>query len=85
MYRIKPIDEESTIVIADYSFESEIPPEKRDQIINTSRTLQREDFALVERQHEGVTSGAFAQGRFGPNEHAVHHFHQMIAEVLNCD
>ncbi|MFC6734148.1 MULTISPECIES: aromatic ring-hydroxylating dioxygenase subunit alpha [unclassified Haladaptatus] len=83
VYRISPRDHEQTVLRADYYFEDEEITPEREEIIETSFQLQAEDFELVERQHEGLASGALAQGRLGPNEHAVHHFHRLVQRHLS--
>lgn len=72
VYQIEPEGPESVRLTAHYYFEDTELTADRSEIIERSLQLQREDFELVERQHEGVRSGALIQGRFGPNEHAVH-------------
>ena len=84
-YRIEPTGTGTTELVADYYFPEDQPTAKRDEIVDTSLTLQKEDFELVERQHDGLSSGAIVQGRFGPNEHAVHHFHQLVAGSLGLE
>ena len=83
VYRIEPVGPESTRLTAHYYFEDPELTTDRTDIVETSLQLQREDFELVERQHEGVRSGALTQGQFGPNEHAVHQFHKLVAESLD--
>jgi len=85
VYRIEPTGIGTTELVADYYFPEEVSAAERDAIVETSRTLQQEDFELVERQYAGLRSGGFVQGRFGPNEHAVHHFHQLVAEHLGLE
>lgn len=83
IYRIEPLGLDQTHLRADYYFDENMPETERQEFIETSLTLQEEDFELVERQHAGLTSGGITQGRFGPNEHAVHHFHRLVADQLN--
>ena len=85
IYRIEPTGVGTTRLVADYYFPADVSPTERDAIVDTSRTLQKEDFELVERQYAGLSSGGFVQGRFGPNEHAVHHFHQLVAGRLGLE
>jgi len=82
-YRVRPVDSTTTVVVADYYSEGGERTEAYEEMFETSQRLQREDFELVERQQAGVASGAFAQGRLGPNEHAVHHFHRMVEGALD--
>ena len=82
-YRVHPVDRETTVVVADYYAAGGEPTEAYEEMFATSQRLQQEDFELVERQQQGVASGAFAQGRLGPNEHAVHHFHRMVAAAID--
>jgi len=81
-YRIEPIDHERTLLTADYYFESDEITDDRQSILDTSYQLQEEDFELVERQYEGLQSNAITQGRLGPNEHGVHHFHRLVQDHL---
>ncbi|MFC4540574.1 aromatic ring-hydroxylating dioxygenase subunit alpha [Halosolutus amylolyticus] len=83
VYRIDPRGPETTRLTAHYYFEDDELTDERSEIVERSLQLQREDFELVERQHEGVRSGALQQGRFGPNEHAVHHFHELVEDQLD--
>ncbi|KAB1191244.1 MULTISPECIES: aromatic ring-hydroxylating dioxygenase subunit alpha [Haloferax] len=82
VYSIDPLSTTQTVLRADYYFEDEDITADREEIIETSYQLQAEDFELVERQFEGLSSGALAQGRLGPNEHAVHHFHRLVESHL---
>jgi nitrite reductase/ring-hydroxylating ferredoxin subunit len=83
IYRIEPSETGETDLTADYFFDESMPEDERQEFVETSLTLQEEDFELVERQHTGLTSGGITQGRFGPNEHAVHHFHRLVADHLS--
>ena len=82
-YVIDPIDVDRFQLIADYYFEDpDLSAEER-EFIRTSRQLQEEDFELVERQWEGLNTGAIAQAQLGPNEHTVHRFHRLAQEAYN--
>ena len=84
-YIIDPIDTDRFQLIADYYFKDpELSPAER-EFIRTSRQLQEEDFELVERQWQGLKSGALAQAQLGPNEHTVHRFHQLAQEAYDAD
>jgi hypothetical protein len=82
-YIIDPIDEERFQLIADYYFKSPDLSEEEQEFVRTSRQLQEEDFELVERQWQGLKTGALAQAQLGPNEHTVHRFHQLAQEAYN--
>jgi len=82
-YIIDPIDEERFQLIADYYFEDSDLSEEEEEFVRTSRQLQEEDFELVERQWQGLKTGALAQAQLGPNEHTVHRFHQLAQEAYN--
>jgi phenylpropionate dioxygenase-like ring-hydroxylating dioxygenase large terminal subunit len=82
-YIIDPIDTERFRLIADYYFEDPDLSEEEEEFIRTSRQLQEEDFELVERQWEGLKTGALSQAQLGPNEHTVHKFHQLAQEAYN--
>lgn len=84
-YIIKPVDEETTVLIADYFFEDDELTDERQEMIETSVQLQEEDIELVERQQEGLETGALAQGELGPNEHTVHRLHQLAQEAYGAD
>ena len=83
-YIIDPIDEERFQLIADYYFRDSELSEEEKEFVRTSRQLQEEDFELVERQYEGLRSGALAQAQLGPNEHTLHKFHRLAQEAYNA-
>jgi carnitine monooxygenase subunit len=83
-YIIDPIDEGRFQLIADYYFESPDLSAEEEEFVQLSRQLQEEDFELVERQYEGMTSGALAQGQLGPNEHTVHRLHCLAQEAYEA-
>lgn len=80
-YIIDPIDEGRFQLVADYYFRDADLSEEEEEFIRTSRQLQEEDFELVERQYEGLKSGALAQAQLGPNEHTLHRFHRIAQEA----
>ncbi|WP_433634171.1 aromatic ring-hydroxylating oxygenase subunit alpha [Halomicrococcus sp. NG-SE-24] len=82
-YIIDPIDKGRFQLIADYYFKDADLSEEDEEFIRTSRQLQEEDFELVERQWQGLKTGALAQAQLGPNEHTVHRFHQLAQEAYN--
>ena len=46
--------------------------------------VEREDEAIVEAVQRGVRSRFYERGRFSPTrEQGVHHFHRLLAEMLN--
>ncbi|WP_266080915.1 aromatic ring-hydroxylating oxygenase subunit alpha [Haladaptatus caseinilyticus] len=83
-YIIDPIDESRFQLIADYFFETSEMTREELEFVRTSRQLQEEDFELVERQYEGLKSGALAQAQLGPNEHTLHKFHRLAQEAYNA-
>jgi phenylpropionate dioxygenase-like ring-hydroxylating dioxygenase large terminal subunit len=83
-YIVDPIDESRFQLIADYYFADPNLTEAEAEFVRTSRQLQEEDFELVERQYEGLQSGALAQGQLGPNEHTVHRFHRLVQEAYEA-
>ena len=83
-YYVDPIDEGRIQLVADYYFKDTDLTEDEEELIRTSRQLQEEDFEIVERQHEGLKTGALAQGQLGPNEHSVHRLHQIAQEAYNA-
>ena len=83
-YIIDPIDEGRFQLIADYYFRDEELSDEEEEFVQTSRQLQEEDFELVERQYEGLRSGALAQGQLGPNEHTLHKFHRLAQEAYEA-
>ncbi|WP_101296844.1 aromatic ring-hydroxylating oxygenase subunit alpha [Halegenticoccus soli] len=82
-YVIDPIDTDRFQLIADYYFEDADLSDEEEEFVRTSRQLQEEDFELVERQWEGLKTGALAQAQLGPNEHTVHRFHRLAQEAYN--
>ena len=83
-YLIDPIDEGRFQLVADYYFSSPKMTDAEQEFVRTSRQLQEEDFELVERQYEGLRSGALAQAQLGPNEHTVHRFHRLAQEAYEA-
>lgn len=83
-YIIDPIDEGRFQLIADYYFSDEEMTDAEQEFVQTSRQLQEEDFELVERQYEGLKSGALAQAQLGPNEHTVHRLHRLAQEAYEA-
>ncbi|WP_435069111.1 aromatic ring-hydroxylating oxygenase subunit alpha [Haloplanus sp. C73] len=83
-YIIDPIDEERFQLIADYYFADPDLSEEEEEFVRTSRQLQEEDFELVERQYDGLRSGALAQAQLGPNEHTLHRFHRLVQEAYEA-
>lgn len=83
-YYVDPIDEGRIQLIADYYFKNTDLTEDQEELIRTSRQLQEEDFEIVERQHEGLKTGALGQGQLGPNEHSVHKLHRLVQEAYNA-
>ncbi|MCB0336080.1 MAG: Rieske 2Fe-2S domain-containing protein [Bdellovibrionales bacterium] len=46
--------------------------------------VEREDEAVVELVQKGVSSRLYSRGRFSPTrEQGTHHFHRLLAELLN--
>ena len=83
-YYVDPIDEGRIQLVADYYFKSTDLTDDEAGLIKTSRQLQEEDFEIVERQHEGLQTGALGQGHLGPNEHSVHRLHRLAQEAYNA-
>jgi phenylpropionate dioxygenase-like ring-hydroxylating dioxygenase large terminal subunit len=83
-YIIDPIDEGRFQLVADYYFASSEMTDAERSFVETSRQLQEEDFELVERQYEGLQSGALAQAQLGPNEHTVHRLHLLAQEAYEA-
>ncbi|MCO8245662.1 MULTISPECIES: SRPBCC family protein [unclassified Haladaptatus] len=83
-YIIDPIDEERFQLVADYFFRNAEMSDEELEFVRTSRQLQEEDFELVERQYQGLKSGALAQAQLGPNEHTLHKFHRLAQEAYNA-
>ncbi|WP_224450417.1 aromatic ring-hydroxylating oxygenase subunit alpha [Haloprofundus salilacus] len=82
-YIIDPVDTDRFQLIADYYFRDSDLSEEEREFIRTSRQLQEEDFELVERQWDGLKTGALAQAQLGPNEHTVHKFHRLAQDAYN--
>ncbi|WP_049933967.1 aromatic ring-hydroxylating oxygenase subunit alpha [Halarchaeum acidiphilum] len=83
-YIIDPIDEGRFQLIADYYFRDADLTEEEEEFVQTSRQLQEEDFELVERQYDGLRSGALAQAQLGPNEHTVHKLHRLAQDAYEA-
>lgn len=84
---ILPVSAERCEVVFDYYFEGS--PEQaqaflEDSIENSDET-QQEDVWISERVQRGLTSRGYDRGRYAPTvEHAMHHFHQLLAADLTA-
>ena len=85
-----PTGPETTRHVFEFYFQSATPtPEQEDAIRYIDEILQAEDIALVESVQRGLNSKGYNQGRFivdegrtDMSEHAVHHFHNLVAGAL---
>jgi len=86
-----PMGPEKTRHVFEFYMESTTPtPEQEDAIRYIDKVLQAEDIILVESVQRGLHSKGYNQGRFivdagrtDKSEHAVHHFHGLVIDVLN--
>ena len=88
-----PMGPERTMHVFEFYMQSPDPtPEQQDAIRYIDEVLQVEDIALVESVQRGLKSRGYNQGRFivdpgrtDMSEHAVHHFHTLVAKALSQD
>jgi phenylpropionate dioxygenase-like ring-hydroxylating dioxygenase large terminal subunit len=85
-----PMGPERTMHVFEFYMQSPTPtPEQQDAIRYIDEVLQVEDIRLVESVQRGLRSRGYNQGRFivdpgrtDMSEHAVHHFHTLVAQAM---
>lgn len=85
-----PIGPEKTQHVFEFYMQSETPSaQQEDAIRYIDEVLQAEDIPLVESVQRGLHSRGYDQGRFivdagrtDMSEHAVHHFHALVAQAM---
>lgn len=85
-----PIGPEQSMHVFEFYLQSATPTaEQEDAIRYIDEVLQVEDIALVESVQRGLKSRGYNQGRFivdadrtDMSEHAVHHFHTLVAQAM---
>ncbi len=90
MFTLKPLGPGRTLEIADYYYlGGEINDQRQARIDYANDVLQVEDNNLCESVQRGLHSRGYVQGRFivdrertQISEHAVHHFHGLVAAAL---
>ena len=90
MFYLKPLGPNRTLEITDYYFmNKDLSEQQKARIEYANDTLTIEDNNLCEAVQRGLHSRGYTQGRFivdrdrsQISEHAVHHFHQLVASAL---
>lgn len=90
MFYLKPLGPERTLEIVDYYYlDKTLDEQQQARIDYANDILQVEDNTLCESVQRGLRSRGYTQGRFivdrdrtQISEHAVHHFHQLVASAL---
>ena len=88
-----PAGPERTIEYQDWFIPNAKPSKQlTDAMAYQKDVLQPEDISLCESVQRGLKSRGYNQGRFvvdeqlsGLSEHAVHHFHKLVAEALGAE
>lgn len=90
MFYMKPLAPDLTEEIVDFYYLSrKVDPDQQARIDYANDILQVEDNDICEAVQRGLNSRGYLQGRFivdrdrtQISEHAVHHFHQLVAKAL---
>lgn len=90
VFHLKPLGPETTIEIVEYFFaDTDLNETQQGRIDYANNVLQEEDNRLCESVQRGLKSRGYRRGRLMVNperdelsEHAVHHFHWLITQVL---
>lgn len=90
LFYLKPLGPERTLEITDYYFlDKNLSEQEQARIDYANNILTIEDNNLCESVQRGLHSRGYCQGRFivdrdrtQISEHAVHHFHQLVASAL---
>jgi choline monooxygenase len=90
LFYLQPLGPERTREVVDYYYLDKTPnPQRESRIDYANNILQVEDNNLCEAVQRGLRSRGYAQGRFVVDrertqisEHAVHHFHTLVAQAL---
>ncbi len=93
MFYLKPLSAERTLQVADYYYlDRTLTEQRKARIDYANEVLQVEDNNLCEGVQRGLRSRGYTQGRFVVDrgrtqisEHAVHHFHTLIAAALGAE
>jgi len=91
LFYLQPLGPERTLQITDYYFADAEPTEQRQaRLAYANDVLVVEDNRLCESVQRGLHSRGYLQGRFivdrdrtQISEHAVHHFHRLVAAALD--
>lgn len=90
MFYMRPLGPDRTLQISDtYYLTPDMTERRRARAGYGSNVLQAEDNALCEAVQRGLAQRGYSQGRFivdkgrtEISEHAVHHFHRLVAAAL---
>lgn len=78
-----PLDEGRTLGIADFFFAEDTDESEAADLVAFNEQVGREDVALVESVHAGLSSGAVPHGRLlAESEQLVARFQRLVADVL---
>ncbi len=90
LFYLKPLGPERTLEVVDYYFaDKAMTEQRRARIDYANNVLQVEDNNLCEGVQRGLRQRGYVQGRCivdrdrtQISEHAVHHFHSLVADAL---
>jgi choline monooxygenase len=90
LFYLQPLGPERTLQITDFYFaDAEMTEQRKARLDYANDVLSIEDNNLCESVQRGLHSRGYTQGRFivdrersQISEHAVHHFHRLVAQAL---
>ena len=90
LFYLQPLGPERTLQITDFYFaDAEMTEQRKARLAYANEVLAVEDNNLCESVQRGLHSRGYTQGRFivdrdrtQISEHAVHHFHRLVARAL---
>jgi choline monooxygenase len=90
LFYLQPLGPERTLQVTDYYFAgTEMTEQRKARLDYANDVLTIEDNNLCESVQRGLHSRGYSQGRFivdrdrtQISEHAVHHFHRLVAKAL---
>ena len=82
-----PLGPERTLTVFDYWFDpavADADPDFVERSLAASDRVQQEDVGICESVQRGLRSSSYDTGRYAPRlEHAMHHFHRLLAADLD--
>ena len=90
LFYLQPLGPERTLQVTDFYFaDAEMTEQRKARLDYANDVLSIEDNNLCESVQRGLHSRGYTQGRFivdrdrtQISEHAVHHFHRLVAQAL---